>query len=166
MTMADRIVVLNGGKVEQVGSPLELYHNPANRFVAGFIGSPTMNMMDAVVVARTDGAVRVALPGGAALDVPTAALDAAPGSSITLGLRPEALELSADGPFKGTADIVEHLGGETLVYVKGVHQGRLIVKAPGLSGVKPGDQVAVAAKPDHACLFDADGKSLMRRHIG
>jgi ABC-type sugar transport system ATPase subunit len=166
MTMADRIVVLNGGQVEQVGSPLELYHNPANRFVAGFIGSPTMNMMDGVVVARTDGAVRVALPGGAALDVPTAALDAAPGSAITLGLRPEALELSTDGPFKGTADIVEHLGGETLVYVKGVHEGRLIVKAPGLSGVKPGDQVAVAAKPDRACLFDTDGKSLTRRHIG
>jgi multiple sugar transport system ATP-binding protein len=165
MTMADRIVVLNGGKVEQVGSPLELYHNPANRFVAGFIGSPTMNMVDAVVAAHADGGVRVALPGGAALDIPAPTLNAAQGTTITLGLRPEALELAPDGPFKGTADIVEHLGSETLVYVKSVHQGTLIVKTSGLSGVKPGDRVAVMAKADRACLFDGEGRSLMRRPL-
>ena len=166
MTMADRIVVLNGGKVEQVGSPLELYHNPANRFVAGFIGSPTMNMLDAVVAANVDGAVRVALPGGAAFNISAPTLNAAQGTAITLGLRPEALELAPDGPLKGTADIVEHLGGETLVYVKGAHQGTLIVKTSGLSGVKPGDRVAVTAKADHACLFDGEGRSLVSKKEG
>ena len=160
MTMADRIVVLNGGRVEQVGTPLELYHHPANRFVAEFIGAPKMNMLDTTVTAQAGGSVTLALPGGAAFDLQAPAVGAAPGAKLTLGLRPEALELAADGPLKGTVDIVEHLGSETLVYVKGAHPGALIVKASGLTVLKPGEVVAVTAKPERACLFDADGRSL------
>jgi ABC-type sugar transport system ATPase subunit len=163
MTMADRIVVLNGGRVEQVGTPLDLYHHPANRFVAEFIGAPRMNMLDVVITARIGDDITLAMPGGGALAMPAPALGTPLGAKITLGLRPEALELTADGPLKGIVDIVEHLGSETLLYVKGAQPGTLIVKASGLTSVKPGESVAVTAKPERACLFDAEGRSLTRR---
>jgi multiple sugar transport system ATP-binding protein len=165
MTMADRIVVLNGGKVEQVGSPLELYHNPANRFVAGFIGSPAMNMVDAEIKANAGNVVTLALPGSMEIEIPAPAVDAAPGTKVTLGLRPESLDLSAEGPLRGTADIVEHLGSETLIYIKGAHAGPLIVKSVDFTAVKPGDAVAVSVRPDRTCLFDAGGRSLLRKSV-
>jgi multiple sugar transport system ATP-binding protein len=165
MTMADRIVVLNGGKVEQVGTPLELYHNPANRFVASFIGSPTMNMIDAAVSRNADNMVSLALPGGRNIEIPASAVEAAPGADVTLGLRPESLDLSAEGPLAGTVDIVEHLGAETLVYVRDAHPGQLIVKTAGATRVKPGDMVNVTVRPDRACLFDAGGRSLLQKSV-
>jgi ABC-type sugar transport system ATPase subunit len=164
MTMADRIVVLNGGVVEQVGTPLELYRNPANRFVAGFIGSPSMNMLSANVRANTGNTVTLSLAGGAEVAIP-GAVAIEPGSAVTLGLRPEAMGLAADGPIRGVAEIVEHLGAETLVYVKTAEPGTLIVKAPDLTSVKPGEKVAVTLAPERACLFDAAGRSLLQKPI-
>jgi ABC-type sugar transport system ATPase subunit len=110
MTLAERIVVLRDGVVEQVGSPLALYTNPANRFVAGFIGSPAMNLLPATVVDATH--VRF---GNAVVDVP-AMTHAACGQPCTLGLRPEHLELASDGPLALRVRVVERLGASTVLH--------------------------------------------------
>jgi multiple sugar transport system ATP-binding protein len=110
MTLADRIVVMNAGNIEQVGQPLELYDRPANLFVAGFIGSPAMNFIAGTV--SGDGALvaangeRFPLPAGSA----------APGQSVTLGIRPEHVQLTGDGPVPMTVDVVEPTGAETHCY--------------------------------------------------
>ena len=107
MTLADKIVVLNKGRIEQVGSPLELYRHPVNRFVAGFIGSPQMNFLPVQAAGVAAGGVTVTLPGGDRLTVPVRPDGVAPGAKLTLGLRPE--DLSDQG--QGEARII----GQTLV---------------------------------------------------
>jgi multiple sugar transport system ATP-binding protein len=97
MTLADRIVVLNAGRVEQVGSPLQLYHRPRNLFVAGFIGAPGMNRLDAVVAAAETHSVSVSLPGGWQVRVPAAPGALRAGDRITLGIRPEHLLVQGGG---------------------------------------------------------------------
>jgi ABC-type sugar transport system ATPase subunit len=163
MTMADRIVVLNGGIVEQVGSPLELYRNPANRFVAGFIGSPAMNFLEVQVAENNGEILGLTLPGGAGVRIPAAGIDAPVGSKVTLGLRPEAMDLADDGPIRGHAEIVEHLGAETLIYLRTPQDGLLIVKAPDFTSVKTGDVVAAKIRIERACLFDAQGRSMLHK---
>jgi multiple sugar transport system ATP-binding protein len=113
MTMADKIVVLNGGSIEQVGSPLELYNRPANTFVAGFIGSPKMNFLRLKVASTGSDGVTVTLPSGQPLTVPVAAGATRTGDELLLGMRPEHLRISADGRFKGQAALAERLGGLT-----------------------------------------------------
>ena len=131
MTMADRIVVLRAGRLEQVGSPLILYNTPANRFVAGFIGSPRMNFLDAHVV---EGAVAViglgtlALPGFAA----------ATGEAVTLGVRPEHFNFVDSGGLPGNVDLVEHMGGESYVYVTLDNGERITVRRPGQTALVGG----------------------------
>ncbi|MEM9783461.1 MAG: ATP-binding cassette domain-containing protein, partial [Pseudomonadota bacterium] len=148
MTLADRIVVLNGGRIEQVGTPLELYHRPANRFVAGFIGAPPMNFLD---VAHGDGGL--ALPGGGHL-----ALDAA-AETTTLGIRPEDLVPADDGPIRGAVTLVEELGEVHLVHID-LGQAGLVAKLSGAAGVRRGEPLALAPA-DGAChLFGADGNRL------
>ncbi len=163
MTMADRIVVLNAGIVEQVGSPLELYNNPANLFVAGFIGSPKMNLLEGVVTARDDRHVEVALDDAGSVSVVAEGIAAAPGTRVTVGMRPEHTALVADGPIGGIADFVEHLGNETLVYVKRPDGRLLIVKADDLAVVHMGDAVSLAPKGERSLLFGPEGKALLRR---
>ncbi|TIU14885.1 MAG: ABC transporter ATP-binding protein, partial [Mesorhizobium sp.] len=115
MTMADKIVVLNGGNIEQVGSPLDLYNKPANIFVAGFIGSPKMNLLRLKVAATGPKGVSVTLPDGSALSVPVAAGATRPGDELLLGMRPEHLRTSANGQFKGQAVLAERLGSLTIL---------------------------------------------------
>ena len=121
MTMADRIVVINSGEIEQVGSPLDLYNRPSNVFVAGFLGSPRMNFFSARTTASGDGAVEVSLGGTLAVSVPLRGGDERPpsGSDVMLGVRPESFRLGeADGlRLEGTVKVVESLGRETLLYV-------------------------------------------------
>ena len=117
MTMADKIVVLQVGRVEQVGSPLELYHHPANLFVAGFIGSPRMNMLPARVVGADRAGVAVELASGARVAVSARPGAARPGDAVTLGVRPEALRPHPDGTLAGEVRLVERLGGLTLLHV-------------------------------------------------
>jgi multiple sugar transport system ATP-binding protein len=134
MTLADRIVVLRAGKVEQVGAPMELYNDPANTFVAGFIGSPQMNFLKA-------GALGM--------------------RSDTMGVRPEHIAISRDaGQIEGTVSHVEKLGGETLVYVNTAAQGLLTVRLFG-EHVYPVDQAAFLT-PDQgrAFHFNADGQRM------
>jgi multiple sugar transport system ATP-binding protein len=157
MTMADRIVVLRAGKIEQVGTPLELYHYPANTFVAGFIGSPKMNLTPGTVKASDANGVTVTLPGGGTVTVPVDGARATPGSPVTIGVRPEAFAIASEGPLGGTVAVVEQLGGETLVYVD-VGGGTLVtVKGGGSLVVPVGTPVKLTVTTTEANLFDKDG---------
>jgi multiple sugar transport system ATP-binding protein len=125
MTLADRVVVMNGGRIEQVGAPQELYHRPASRFVAGFIGSPGMNFLSARVAGAGD-TLALHLPGGITLPVPAARRDryaGMAGKEAIFGLRPEHLtDLPCDrpgfAPLTAPADVVEPMGAETLVHLR------------------------------------------------
>jgi multiple sugar transport system ATP-binding protein len=160
MTMADKIVVLQGGMVEQVGTPLELYHRPRNRFVAGFIGSPKMNFLDAEL-ANGDSVPAVRLPGGATLKLP-ADPRLHPGKA-TLGVRPEhlSIETRGDAGVPGEVKLAEHLGAETMLYVELAGGETIVVRAGGLNPVRVGDRVEVGF-PARAChLFDSDGRTVV-----
>jgi multiple sugar transport system ATP-binding protein len=164
MTMADRIVVLRAGRIEQVGTPLELYHFPANVFVAGFIGSPKMNLTPAKLKSTgAEGAI-VILPGGREIAIPVDATNAAvPGSDVTLGLRPEQISIAEDGPLSGQVAVVEHLGGETLVYVDVGNKLLVTVKTAGNAPVQVGSNVRLAVVTTEANLFDKDGTAMPPR---
>ena len=144
MTMADKIVVLSAGKIEQVGSPLELYHRPNNLFVAGFIGSPKMNFLK-VQVSVTDGAVLVGLPG-AEISIPTHGVTV-PAGEMTFGIRPEHIDATGKGDvvLESTVNLAEYLGSETLFFVTLADGSELSLKADGLAREKPGDRLKIAS---------------------
>ncbi len=166
MTMADRIAVLNRGQVEQIGAPLELYRQPRNLFVAGFIGSPRMNLFETTVLGTGPNGVAVRLPGGATVVVPVAADGLAEGSPLTLGLRPEHLGINeaaggpADATMTGQAQLVEHLGGEILAHVVLDDGTRLDVKTHGHSEVSRAAAIAIGVRGELCYLFDAAGDCL------
>ncbi|MFQ5971793.1 MAG: ABC transporter ATP-binding protein, partial [Alphaproteobacteria bacterium] len=120
MTLADRIVVLRDGYVEQVGTPLELYRKPQNLFVAGFIGSPSMNFLQTSVGAISDGEVTVNLPGGRKITIPCDAATIHEGADVTFGARPEHMSERGEGDssIPGEVFVVEQLGGESYLYVR------------------------------------------------
>jgi multiple sugar transport system ATP-binding protein len=164
MTLADRIVVLNAGVVEQFGAPLELYHHPQNLFVAGFIGSPRMNFLEGEVTSVSANGVTVTVAEGATLTAPVAQNGASPGQKIKLGLRPEHLIEGGGGAgeLKGRVIAVEHLGGETYVYLERGGAEPLVVKAAGDSASKVNELLAVGV-PAAACyLFDERGQAFQR----
>jgi multiple sugar transport system ATP-binding protein len=159
MTMADRIVVLRDGLIEQSGTPLDLYNRPANRFVAGFIGSPKMNFLDAKVTGRYAWGLTVALAGGESLSVAAAADKGSVGDTVTLGIRPEHAELAASG-LPVTVGLIEQLGGNTVLYGTLSAQQPVVVQVVGQSAIRRGDTVQVQL-PAAAChVFDAKGLSL------
>jgi multiple sugar transport system ATP-binding protein len=160
MTMADRIVVMNRGQVEQVGSPLELYHRPANLFVAGFIGSPKMNFFSVHAGAAANGSLSLDVADGGTVAVEAPPTLPTAGTPLTLGIRPEHLVLAEHGPLRGVAEIVEHLGAETLVHMKNAAGAAIIVRTDDLARVRPGDAVALDLRPGRACLFDAQGRAI------
>jgi multiple sugar transport system ATP-binding protein len=165
MTLADKIVVLRAGIVEQVGSPLELYNHPDNLFVAGFIGSPKMNFLPVDIARAGDNGITVKLPDGADYTVPVAADGAAPGNKATLGVRPEHLVVghAGDGRVTGKAIAVEHLGGETWVYLDVGQEEPLVVKAPGDTPIRVDEQISVGVPNESAYLFNSEGRALERR---
>ncbi len=159
MTMADRIVVLRAGVIEQVGTPLELYNNPANTFVAGFIGSPKMNLIEARVTEVGVAGVTLFFSGGSSLIVP-ARPDLTVGRRLTVGLRPEVIGPSETGTLTGVVDVIEHLGSETLAYVN-LGAGPLVtVKLDAASPVAVGHTLRLGVVNGRPLLFDEDGKSL------
>ena len=162
MTMADKIVVLQAGRVEQVGSPLELYHHPANLFVAGFIGSPRMNLLQATVSAAAPGLTTVTTASGAELSVPVEPGAVQPGDRVTLGIRPEALRPDAAGPLAGAVRLVERLGGLTLLHVAAGADGALTVQTDGADPTAPRLSVRLAADAANCHVFDASGQALPR----
>ena len=162
MTMADRIVVLRGGRIEQVGSPLELYNRPANQFVAGFIGSPQMNFV--AVRSEADGTLTPAFGGSVRLpDASTAPA----GTLLTLGIRPEHLALEPQPgalalPFE--VQQVEQLGGQSLLYgTLPQEQGRLTVHSAGQVLTRVGDTMTAYAPAALCHLFAADEAALSLR---
>ena len=162
MTMADTIVVLQAGQVEQVGSPLDLYHHPRNLFVAGFIGSPRMNLVPAMVAAVGEDGVAVTLKSGSRLHIPVLPGDAQPGQAVTLGIRPEILRADSDGMLRGEVRLVEHLGGLTLLHVETEHDGRLTVQTDGDSPVATHQAIRLALHAPACHVFDAAGRALPR----
>ncbi|EJZ18006.1 TOBE domain-containing protein, partial [Rhizobium sp. Pop5] len=171
MTMASRIVVLNQGIIEQVGSPLELYRNPDNLFVAGFLGAPRMNFLGVTLDAVNGRSLTVSAPGLAPLTVELAQPTTLPkGTGLTLGVRPEAISMVAEGSGEGAVHgevrLVEHLGRETILYVDAGNL-RTIASESGtgnitsqLSYVAPfaaGQKVALKLETSELYLFSPDG---------
>jgi multiple sugar transport system ATP-binding protein len=134
MTLADKIVVLNKGRVEQVGRPLDLYNKPASLFVAGFIGSPQMNFLNGDFAAQR--------------------------GATTVGLRPEHLKVQAGGPIQGTLKHSEKLGNETFAYVSSETLGDITARMDGTLPLEPGQAIALDFAPEHLYRFDADGRSI------
>ncbi|GHD06938.1 ABC transporter ATP-binding protein [Tianweitania populi] len=139
MTMADKIVVLNAGNIEQVGSPLELYRSPRNLFVAGFIGSPRMNLLSGAAASKY--------------------------SAETIGVRPEHLLISrTEGDWKGTVGVAEHLGSDTFLHVhaEGMDHGmdHITVRAEGEAGLNPGDTIYLTPDAQKLHRFGKDGIAL------
>jgi multiple sugar transport system ATP-binding protein len=163
MTLADKIVVLQAGRVEQVGGPLELYHHPANKFVAGFIGSPQMNFMDATVKAASPTSVSVEIPGGSVLDVPCEGTGVSAGDKVTFGVRPENMTHGGtDAPVNGEVEVVEQLGESHFIYVR-LPNGELItVRNAGDATVKNHSKIAVNFDPADGHIFRADSIALRR----
>lgn len=157
MTLADQIVVLNAGLIEQVGSPLELYHRPKNLFVAKFIGSPTMNTLPVQWVGEGGDGVRFTLPGGAPIVLPTRE------NGVTLGVRPEHLTLGTgdDATLQGQVRLTERLGSETMLYVHLGSDVEIVVRTDGLSAVRTGDTVPVGLSRRSCHLFDAQGTAVI-----
>jgi multiple sugar transport system ATP-binding protein len=171
MTMASRIVVLNAGLVEQVGAPLELYHHPVNRFVAGFIGSPKMNFLPGKLLAGEARQARVALRDGTELAAAVDATRAAPGAEVTVGVRPEhVVQLAAAGAgaadlgrFRGEVVLVENLGESALIYLRLPEtDGLTLCRIEGASLVKDGAQIELGVPPGALHVFDADGVAFPR----
>jgi multiple sugar transport system ATP-binding protein len=160
MTMADKIVVLHGGIIEQVGSPLDLYHRPRNTFVAGFIGSPKMNFLP-VTTKANDDRIDVTLPGGSVLTLAGDAAKAAP--ATVLGIRPEHLlaDGGGDAALPATLRLAEHLGSETMFYARLADGTDISVKADGLATAKAGSGLSIGI-PAAAChLFDDSGTAVL-----
>ena len=162
MTLADKIVVLEAGEVRQTGSPMELYHRPANLFVAGFIGSPKMNFLAGTIASAGQGALTVALPGDVRLSAPVTLAGAAAGSAITVGVRPEHLAPAADGPLTGKVEVVERLGPETLVNATLAGGATVTASLPGDATVQPGKTIRLTPNPAALHFFDAAGEAMAR----
>ncbi|MEM9908121.1 MAG: sn-glycerol-3-phosphate ABC transporter ATP-binding protein UgpC, partial [Cyanobacteria bacterium P01_D01_bin.44] len=161
MTLASKIVVLQGGVIEQVGTPMELYHHPRNRFVAGFIGSPKMNFLPVMTTSVQDSGTTLRLPGDAMVTVPVQPKTLMVGDRATLGIRPEALRIDANNPtLMGEVLVVEHLGDVTYLYVKVAGGDTLIVETEGDRPVAVGDRVPIYIDGDLCHLFDADDNAI------
>ena len=161
MTMADKIVVLNGGKIEQVGAPLDLYNKPKNRFVAGFIGSPKMNFLQAKVAASDDGVAAIDI-NGQTVRLSRQLGSIKPGEAVTLGARPEHINVSDRGLALGQAhvDLVEHLGGQTILYTTLQGGQTLTVALEDQQPIRSGETVNIRIDPDRCHLFGPDGTTL------
>jgi len=148
MTLAQRMIVMNAGRAEQIGTPMDVYEDPATLFVAGFIGSPAMNVM----AGRGDDGPRIALDRGTVLS--RVAVER--GRAVAVGIRPEHLVPSpaADSAISGTVEMVEELGADTLVHVA-AGKGVVIARLPHGTHMALGSELSLAAPPERIYLFDA-----------
>ena len=155
MTMADRIVVLNDCKIEQIGTPMEVYTYPASRFVAGFIGSPVMNFLK--VTLEGVGTETIAVLGdGSRIPVPIVVPH---DGTYELGIRPEAVSVRPNGETTAKAAVVEHLGDRTLVYAHLADGSQITAQDDGRSTVGPGDDLRLSFDVSQLHLFDSDGNA-------
>ncbi len=160
MTLADDIVVLDEGIVSQLGSPMDLYSNPSNLFVAGFIGSPKMNFISTKISSSSSNATEVDLFGQSKLTIQKTSSNTSEGDQIQLGIRPEHLLINqeADASWEGKVFVVEKLGSGTFLYLE--KEGEpLVVEAEGDSNIKVGDTVKVGFSSSRCHLFDRDNQA-------
>ena len=160
MTLADRIVVLRDGRIEQIGTPLGLYNRPANRFVAGFIGSPRMNFVEGRVQQGSDGALAIDLGGAAPVHLQATGQD---GETVTLGIRPQhvAIVESEAGNLDLQVTLVEQLGAETVIHGTTAASGApFTIAQPGQRHLAVGDRVGLAIDRTHLHVFDREGRTL------
>ncbi|HBO38632.1 MAG TPA: maltose/maltodextrin ABC transporter ATP-binding protein MalK [Pasteurellaceae bacterium] len=168
MTLADKIVVLNAGGIAQVGKPLELYHYPKNRFVAGFIGSPKMNFLPVKVTAVEKERVQIELPDANHHNfwIPVSGTGVKVGENLSLGIRPEHLIPSdkAQVTLKGTVQVVELLGNETQVHLEipEIKQPTLIYRQNDVVLVEENDAMDIGIVPERCHLFKEDGTACQR----
>jgi multiple sugar transport system ATP-binding protein len=162
MTLADRIVVMNQGRVAQTGKPLDLYYNPANLFVAGFIGSPAMNFFKAKVDKKSAATVTLSGPGLPPFDLATVAFSAPTGAAVTIGVRPEHLSATAAGGFKiaGAVELVERLGETSYAHVRVADEFALIAETRGREAPRAGEAIALSAGDRDLHLFDEHGERI------
>jgi multiple sugar transport system ATP-binding protein len=172
MTMASRMVVLNRGRIEQVGAPLDLYTNPDNLFVAGFLGAPRMNFVAGEVIETKGSSARIACPGGLEVTFATLGGNVRPTDAVTVGVRPERLRFddpSAQIRFPGSVRLTEYLGRETIVYIDagqllttGSDSGTNVftVQIGDIRPLPTGSTVSVGFDPADAYLFSADGRTI------
>ncbi|MCZ4094407.1 ABC transporter ATP-binding protein [Sinorhizobium psoraleae] len=160
MTLADKIVVMRGGVVEQVGSPLELYDDPANLFVAGFIGSPKMNFLKGVLEADGSGRTIARLPDFGDVTIPVGVEAGAAGAPATIGIRPEHFNETGPAALDLTIDMLEHLGGETFAYARQGQGDLVVIETKNGRGLKSGERIAARFDPACALVFDANGQRL------
>ncbi|MET3925464.1 sn-glycerol-3-phosphate ABC transporter ATP-binding protein UgpC [Devosia sp. 2618] len=164
MTMADRIVVMNGGRIEQIGAPLELYDRPANRFVASFIGSPAMSFISGTYSQQPDGSAAVILSDGAKLAITPVPM--ANNTKIEVGIRPENYIIAEDGPITLAVEVVEPTGPETHVIGKiGGEEVRCVFRLR--LDPAPGTLLHLTAEPKHIHIFDAtSGQRIPQTDVG
>lgn len=163
MTLADRIVVLSAGNIEQVGSPLELYDNPRNLFVAQFIGSPAMNIVPAKIV-KSGPKTTIELPDGHKVVAPVKSGTSLDGSNASFGIRPEDLSIASGNAkpvLQGQVSLVESLGEVTMIYVDVAGRDEpLVAKLTGTHSFERGSTIKLSAEPEKMHVFNAEGISL------
>ncbi|MGB2078145.1 MAG: maltose/maltodextrin ABC transporter ATP-binding protein MalK [Vibrio sp.] len=167
MTLANKIVVLDGGSVSQIGRPLELYHYPQNRFVAGFIGSPKMNFISVSVEAVEESRVQVKIADEACFWIPVDGRDVSVGSRMSLGIRPEHYVPAeqGDAALEGVVQVVEKLGNETQVYLNlDKVDAEVIYREVDTLDIDTGDRFAVGIPAYRCHLFHSDGRACRRQY--
>ncbi|PRD16354.1 sugar ABC transporter ATP-binding protein [Pantoea coffeiphila] len=160
MTLADKIVVMNYGKVEQVGSPMALYYNPVNRFVASFIGSPKMNFLPAQVVECSASGLLVSINEGQnTLALPAPQRQLQPGEALTLGIRPEHLRINSDAPLQLDfhCEVVERLGNNTYLFGQSYGHDGFKMLLPGDVSFRPYQSLRPSFYPHQCMVFDSEG---------
>jgi multiple sugar transport system ATP-binding protein len=164
MTMADKIVVLNAGVIEQVGSPLELYNHPRNQFVAGFIGSPRMNFVSGTCTAATADRITVTMPDLGAMEFAIHGRADLKGQALNVGIRPEHVRLGGDGPaFTLRPGIIERLGIHTIAYCTLPSGQTFVTLFEGIPDLSDGKPVKITVQPADCHLFDLQGNSIVAR---
>ena len=160
MTLADDIVVLDEGIVSQKGSPMELYSNPSNLFVGGFIGSPKMNFVDSKILSTTNDSTEIDIFGTSKITIPKTSSNSSNGDSVTLGIRPEHLLVNQDGDasWESKVFVVEKLGSGTFLYLEKDGEP-LVVETEGDSNIKVGDTVKVGFTASRCQLFDSSNQA-------
>lgn len=162
MTMADRIVVLRAGEIEQVGTPIELYERPANAFVAGFLGAPRINLLPATISAIDGESIELVCAGDARLTAEIREGSAKVGDTVTLGLRPEILAPAYEGQLSGIVDVVEQLGSMQLVYATLADGTSVVAELRGSKAPSIGSVARFAVCPGIRHVFDAGKVSITR----
>ncbi|HET7506583.1 MAG TPA: sn-glycerol-3-phosphate ABC transporter ATP-binding protein UgpC [Kofleriaceae bacterium] len=163
MTMADRLVVLHAGHIEQVGPPLEVYHRPRTLFAAGFLGSPRMNFLRGEVTAAGSAGVTVKLADGTTVVAPVSSEGVTTGQAVTLGIRPEHLRVTAGaGANQATVQLVEDLGDHSIVHLESTASDVRVLAKLEAAPAGEGEKVAFEIPPEECHVFDSNERALAR----